>query len=194
MKSHYDTLDIHPDSSLAEIKKKFRALSLRFHPDLSKTKVSSNGEKFKQISAAYAVLSHKRDRKLYDLELEDLRKFGRKRGGTGNSGMGRTASGMAYRFQVLEGIFKPKNMVLGLGLGFFTVAAFKSLAGIENEESILQKNKRETGKKKLVEAWYNAKTKKWEQPTPWKQSFRDLKPEIKLVPREKLNSSSPGGR
>ena len=67
MKSHYDTLDIHPDSSLAEIKKKFRALSLRFHPDLSKTKVSSNGEKFKQISAAYAVLSHKRDRKLYDL-------------------------------------------------------------------------------------------------------------------------------
>lgn len=108
--------------------------------------------------------------------------------------MGRTGSGMAYRFHVLEGIFKPTNMLLGLGLGFFTVAAFKSLAGIEDIESVRQKNKRETGKKKLVEAWYNAKTKRWEQPTPWKQSFRNLKPEIKLIPREKLNSSSQGGR
>lgn len=67
MKSHYETLEIDPDSSLAEIKQKYRSLSLRFHPDLSKTKGTSDVEKFKQISAAYAVLSDRKDRKLYDL-------------------------------------------------------------------------------------------------------------------------------
>lgn len=97
---------------------------------------------------------------------------------------------MAYRFHVLEGIYKPKNMVIGLALGFMTVAAVKNMLGVEPEESTMQRNKKQDGKTKLVEAWYNTRQKQWEQPAPWSKSFRELKPEIKLVPRERVRSAS----
>ncbi len=67
MKSHYETLGVDSNATIDEIKKKYRALSLRYHPDLAKTKSTSNAEMFKQISLAYSVLSDKKERKLYDI-------------------------------------------------------------------------------------------------------------------------------
>ncbi len=93
---------------------------------------------------------------------------------------------MAYRFHVLEGIYKPRNLIIGLGLGLATVAAAKSMMGIENNQMITKKN--EDGKKKLVEAWYNSKSDRWETPAPWSKAFREQNPEIKLVAREKIFS------
>lgn len=196
MKSHYETLSVSPSANNDEIKKAYRALCLKHHPDLSKTKTTSNAELFKQISAAYSVLSDRRTKKIYDLELEEFRKFGRyrrqgKTGGT-RSGPGntQTPNGMAYRFHVLDGIYKPRNLILGLSLGFATVAFLKASLGIQRDESTRLKNKKEDGKKKLVEAYYNSKLKRWEKPTPWSKSFRELNPEIKLVPRDQVHSSN----
>lgn len=195
-KNHYESLNVSQTATKEEIKKVYRKLVLQFHPDTSKSKSQANTERFKQISAAYAVLSDEKQRRRYDLELEEFKKFGRIRRpqGSGNTGpFGRHAgasSGMAYRFHVLEGIYKPKNMVMGLTLGFMTVAAVKSMLGVEPEESSMQRNKKEDGKTKLVEAWYNTKKRQWEQPAPWSQSFRDSRPEIKLVPREKVRPAS----
>src|SRR3989338_3680939 len=57
------------DTSDSEIKKSFRTLSKKYHPDLD----SSEGarEKFQKISRAYDVLSDRKKRKIYDIRGED---------------------------------------------------------------------------------------------------------------------------
>ncbi len=65
MQNLYDVLGVPSGASDAEIKKAYRALAKKLHPDTSKgdAKVA---EKFKQISAAYAVLGDKEKRPRYD--------------------------------------------------------------------------------------------------------------------------------
>lgn len=194
MKSHYETLGVSPGASKDEIKRTYRRLVLQYHPDTSKTKSKADENKFKQISAAYAVLSDDKARKRFDLELEEFKRYGKIRRGGGSAGAGpfgqRQSAGMAYRFHVLDGIYKPKNMLIGLTLGFATVATIKSLLGIEEEKTVMQRNLKEDGKAKLVEAWYNKHKKQWEQPAPWSKHFREQNPEIHLVPREKVRPFS----
>jgi curved DNA-binding protein CbpA len=58
----YDILEITPQASDEEIKKKFRTLAQRYHPD----RVGGNEEKFKQINLAYSILSDPVRRKHFD--------------------------------------------------------------------------------------------------------------------------------
>jgi len=58
----YDILEISPQASDEEIKKKFRILAQQFHPDRS----GGNEEKFKQINLAYSILSDPVRRKHFD--------------------------------------------------------------------------------------------------------------------------------
>lgn len=52
-KQAYEVLGLEQDSPFEVVKKKYRLLALKYHPD----KNPEAGEKFKQISAAYALLS-----------------------------------------------------------------------------------------------------------------------------------------
>jgi len=61
---HYGTLGIPRNASESDIKKAFRALALRFHPD--KNKDPGAEDKFKTIGCAYAVLSDKQQKMVYD--------------------------------------------------------------------------------------------------------------------------------
>lgn len=63
-KSLYTTLEIAPGASEAEIKKAYRKLARQYHPDVNKD--PSAEEKFKEINAAYEVLSDKEKRAKYD--------------------------------------------------------------------------------------------------------------------------------
>lgn len=63
-KSLYTTLEIAPGASEAEIKKAYRKLARQYHPDVNKD--PSAEEKFKEINAAYEVLSDKDKRAKYD--------------------------------------------------------------------------------------------------------------------------------
>ena len=63
-KSLYTTLEIAPGSSEAEIKKAYRKLARQYHPDVNKDPKAE--EKFKEINAAYEVLSDKSKRAKYD--------------------------------------------------------------------------------------------------------------------------------
>ena len=62
---YYKTLGVDKRASDAEIKKAYRKLAMKYHPDHTKGDKSSE-EKFKKISEAYAVLSDPEKRKQYD--------------------------------------------------------------------------------------------------------------------------------
>lgn len=63
-KSLYTTLEVSPSASEAEIKKAYRKLARQYHPDVNKD--PSAEEKFKEINAAYEVLSDKDKKAKYD--------------------------------------------------------------------------------------------------------------------------------
>jgi len=58
-------LGVKKDASEGEIKKAYRKLAMKYHPDHTKGDKSAE-DKFKKISEAYAVLSNKEKRKEYD--------------------------------------------------------------------------------------------------------------------------------
>lgn len=63
-KSLYDTLEINENASSDEIKKAYRRLARKYHPDINKDVGAE--EKFKEINAAYEVLSDENKKAQYD--------------------------------------------------------------------------------------------------------------------------------
>jgi curved DNA-binding protein len=64
-KSLYETLGVNEHASADEIKKAYRKLARKYHPDVNKEE--SAIEKFKEINAAYEVLSDKKKKDEYDM-------------------------------------------------------------------------------------------------------------------------------
>ena len=63
-KSLYETLGINENASADEIKKAYRKLARKYHPDINKEE--SAVDKFKEINAAYEVLSDTQKKAQYD--------------------------------------------------------------------------------------------------------------------------------
>ncbi|KAL3724834.1 hypothetical protein ACJRO7_029924 [Eucalyptus globulus] len=63
-KDHYSTLNVGRDASSQEIKSSYRKLARKYHPDMNKGPGAE--EKFKEISAAYEVLSDEQKKSMYD--------------------------------------------------------------------------------------------------------------------------------
>lgn len=76
---YYDILGVRKDASDREIKKAFRKLAMKYHPD--KNKDPKAEEKFRQIAEAYEVLSDESKRKEYD-------QFGKSAFSNGQGGQG----------------------------------------------------------------------------------------------------------
>lgn len=56
-KNYYETLGISKEVSLVDIKKAYRQLALKWHPDKNPDKKEEAENRFKEISEAYEVLS-----------------------------------------------------------------------------------------------------------------------------------------
>ena len=65
MKNYYSVLGIANGASDDEIKKSYRKLAMKYHPDRNEGNKKAE-DKFKEISEAYAVLSNKKKRNQYD--------------------------------------------------------------------------------------------------------------------------------
>lgn len=65
MPNYYDILGLSPEATQEDIKKSFRHLALKYHPDKNKNSEDSK-QKFMKIVEAYEVLSDEKSRKSYD--------------------------------------------------------------------------------------------------------------------------------
>uniref|UniRef100_A0A8D8X8M5 DnaJ protein homolog 1 n=1 Tax=Cacopsylla melanoneura TaxID=428564 RepID=A0A8D8X8M5_9HEMI len=73
-KNYYATLGLNKGATDDEIKKAYRKLALKYHPDKNKTKEAE--EKFKEVAEAYEILSDKKKRDLFDKYGEEGLKSG----------------------------------------------------------------------------------------------------------------------
>ncbi|KAJ8878284.1 hypothetical protein PR048_018861 [Dryococelus australis] len=115
MLDHYKVLEITRASSTAEIKKSYRKLALKWHPDKNPLNTEEANKKFKAISEAYEVLSDEKKRRMYDKECVWQNQLGRPRHG-GDSHMG-----SSYRptFRDPEAVFRE----------FFGGSPFQDISG-----------------------------------------------------------------
>ncbi|HKL26690.1 MAG TPA: molecular chaperone DnaJ [Desulfuromonadales bacterium] len=64
-RDYYEILEVHRNASETEIKKAYRKLALKCHPDKNPGDAEAEG-RFKELSEAYAILSDPQKRALYD--------------------------------------------------------------------------------------------------------------------------------
>lgn len=69
LKNHYKTLGISYKASLTEIKKAYRIMAMKYHPDRNITDKSMHFI-FLNISEAYEILSDDNKRRKYDMQLQ----------------------------------------------------------------------------------------------------------------------------
>ena len=64
--NYYDILEIEEDADSVSIKKAYKKLAKKFHPDLNPENVELAEKKFKQINEAYHVLIDEEERRKYE--------------------------------------------------------------------------------------------------------------------------------
>ena len=132
MSEYYEILGLNKNATQEEIKKAYRKLAIKYHPD--KNKDDPNAEqKFKEIAEAYGVLSDEEKRKIYD-------KYGKK-GLENNGGMHFNADDI---FSSFFGGGSPFGSFFGSSFGSSFGSPFGSPFGVNDEFGNKTKPKRKT--------------------------------------------------
>lgn len=69
---YYETLSVTREATDDELKKAYRTMALKWHPDKNPDSFEEATQRFKQIQAAYEVLSDQRERAWYDRHREEI--------------------------------------------------------------------------------------------------------------------------
>ncbi|MBR8830496.1 MAG: Chaperone protein DnaJ [Chroococcopsis gigantea SAG 12.99] len=67
--TYYGVLGLHPSVQVIEIRRAYRELSKRYHPDTTELPPEIATAKFQTINEAYATLSNPERRSMYDLQI-----------------------------------------------------------------------------------------------------------------------------
>jgi DnaJ homolog subfamily B member 4 len=112
-KDYYKILGIKRDATEREIKKAYRKLAVKWHPDKNPNNQEEAKAKFTEIGEAYQVLSDTEKRKIFDQYGEEGLKGGLP------SGMGSMPSGAAFHFDAknAEDLFSAFFGGMGMGMG-----------------------------------------------------------------------------
>lgn len=97
----YAMLQVNREASAEEIKKAYRKLSLKFHPDTSGGDDTS-GDKFKEINDAYSILKDPEKRREYDLGASPWGHDGSRTKSYGRSGAHGDSSGRCNHFDCMS--------------------------------------------------------------------------------------------
>jgi len=114
-KDYYQTLGVGKDASQDEIKKAYRKLARKFHPDVNPDDPNAE-EKFKEINEAYQVLSDDDKRKKYDRFGSQWKQYQRTGGRPEDFDWSQWAGGGQYRTVSQEEF----EQMFGGGLGGFS--------------------------------------------------------------------------
>lgn len=67
--TYYGLMGLHPSASNIAIRRSYRQLSKKYHPDTTNLPANVATSKFQRLNEAYAVLSSPEQRSLYDLKI-----------------------------------------------------------------------------------------------------------------------------
>lgn len=140
-RDYYEVLGIQKGASDDEIKKAFRKLAIKYHPDKNPgDKVAE--EKFKEVNEAYSVLSDKTKRQRYD-QFGHAGVGGAGAGGAGNPFEGFNFNGQSFNFDFggagTGGLDDILGAMFGFGGGFRGARRgrdYRTTATIDFEEAI----------------------------------------------------------
>lgn len=97
-KDYYKILGVNKNASDAEIKKAFKSMARKYHPDMHpESEKAKMTEKFKDINEAYTVLSDKQKRTIYDQVGEQGYQAYARGGGTSSRARGGASGGNPYQ-------------------------------------------------------------------------------------------------
>eukprot|EP00736_Rhodelphis_marinus_P012029 Rmarinus@m.25909 len=108
-RNYYEILGVSRDADADAIKKAYRKLAIKWHPDKNPDNQEMASAKFKDISEAYEVLSDPQKRKIYDqFGEEGLKGAGPGGPGGGGGGAGPGGAGFTYHYTPTnaEDVFK----------------------------------------------------------------------------------------
>lgn len=131
-RDYYEVLGVNKSATDAEIKKAYRKLAKKYHPDMNKDNPKAE-ELFKEVTEAYEVLSDKEKRKLYDQFGHAAFDEGAGQGGAygaGGQGFGSGAGGFGgFGGQGFRGGFSGGGGFGNSGFGGFGSGNFGSAGG-----------------------------------------------------------------
>jgi curved DNA-binding protein CbpA len=129
--NYYDILGISQNATQDEIKRSFRNLALKYHPDKNRNSEESK-QKFMKIIEAYEVLSDERSRRDYD--INNLQKLGTRAKWTPPADFGTVYSydeiRRRYRQSSVEGGMWDISEKASFGMWKATMLLFACLAAV----------------------------------------------------------------
>eukprot|EP01138_Halocafeteria_seosinensis_P010909 gb/GECG01011142.1/.p1 GENE.gb/GECG01011142.1/~~gb/GECG01011142.1/.p1 ORF type:complete len:296 (+),score=56.34 gb/GECG01011142.1/:1-888(+) len=109
MPDYYQILGVNKNASDDELKKAYKKLAVKWHPDKNQDRKEEAEKKFKEINEAYEVLSDKEKRAIYDKYGEEGLKGGMPAGGGGGGGGGTTHFEFRDPNEIFAQFFGTKN-------------------------------------------------------------------------------------
>lgn len=128
--TYYDILGVNKNASQEEIKKSYRTLSMKFHPDRNNGSEEST-EKFKKVSSAYEALSDESSRRNYDMQ----QRFGGNGGNVFATNANKNSFSGVNPADIMTFF---SNMGMGMGINVDDINNINNVNNVNNRDSTQQ--------------------------------------------------------